>query len=213
MGTIFLDEIGELPPQLQVKLLRFLQDNVIRKVGGNANLQLDVRVLAATNRDLEEMVTQGKFRSDLYYRLNVIRLELPPLRERRDDIPMLARHFLRKYSARMRKPDRVLAPETLRKILAYSWPGNVRELENAMERAVALSHGAEIGVEELPDNPRRHTSTPASNNARPSLKEMEQKYILDTVEHYAGNYDEAARVLGIGRTTLWRKLKEYQGQE
>ena len=213
MGTIFLDEIGELPQQLQVKLLRFLQDNVIRKVGGNANVQLDVRVLAATNRDLEEMVAEGKFRSDLYYRLNVIRLDLPPLRERRDDLLVLARHFLRKYSGRMRRPAAELSSAAQEKILNHSWPGNVRELENAMERAVALSLGTEINVEELPDNMRPRAATPSTNNARASLKEMEQRYILETVEHCGNNYDEAARVLGIGRTTLWRKLKEYQAQE
>jgi DNA-binding NtrC family response regulator len=213
MGTIFLDEIGELPQQLQVKLLRFLQDNVIRKVGGNANLQLDVRVLAAANRDLEEMAAQGRFRSDLYYRLNVIRLDLPPLRERRDDLLVLARHFLRKYSARMRKPERELSTEAREKILSYSWPGNVRELENAMERAVALSLGTVIGLEELPDNLRQHPRVSSAKNARPTLKEMEQRYILETVERCGNNYDEAARVLGIGRTTLWRKLKEYQAQE
>ncbi|NUO81848.1 sigma 54-interacting transcriptional regulator [candidate division KSB1 bacterium] len=213
MGTIFLDEIGELPQQLQVKLLRFLQDNVIRKVGSNVNMQLDVRVLAATNRDLEEMVAQGKFRSDLYYRLNVIRLDLPPLRERRDDIPVLARHFLLKYAAFMRKPARELSREALQKIMSYSWPGNVRELENAMERAVALSLEPEIGLAELPESLRRVAKISATNHVRPSLKEMEQRYILETVEHCGNNYDEAARVLGIGRTTLWRKLKEYQGQE
>ncbi len=213
MGTIFLDEIGELPQQLQVKLLRFLQDNVIRKVGGTANLQLDVRVLAATNRDLEEMVAQGKFRSDLFYRLNVIRLDLPPLRERRDDIPVLAQHFLRKFAARMRKPVAELSREAMQKLCNYPWPGNVRELENALERAVALSLDHEIAAAELPDHLRQHRAPALSGNARPSLKEMEQRYILETVEHCGNNYDEAARVLGIGRTTLWRKLKEYQAPE
>lgn len=212
MGTIFLDEIGELPQQLQVKLLRFLQDNVIRKVGGNANIQLDVRVLAATNRDLEEMVTEGKFRSDLYYRLNVIRLDLPALHERLDDIPVLAKHFLRKFAARMRKPAAVLSKEALHKLRSYSWPGNVRELENALERAVALSLDQEINADDLPDHLRHHRAPTISSNARPTLKEMEQRYILETVEHCNNNYDEAARMLGIGRTTLWRKLKEYQGQ-
>ncbi len=214
MGTIFLDEIGELPQQLQVKLLRFLQDNVIRKVGSNVNMQLDVRVLAATNRDLEEMVAQGKFRSDLYYRLNVIRLDLPPLRERPDDIIVLARHFLQKYATRLRKPMREISAQAMQKILSYDWPGNVRELENAMERAVALSLDHEIGVNELPENLSRHKAAArATDNARVTLKEMEQHYILETVEHCGNNYDEAARVLGIGRTTLWRKLKEYQAQE
>jgi len=213
MGTIFLDEIGELPQQLQVKLLRFLQDNVIRKVGSNVNLQLDVRVLAATNRDLEEMVAQGKFRSDLFYRLNVIRLDLPPLRERRDDIPVLAQHFLRKFAARMRKPVAELSREAMQKLCNYPWPGNVRELENALERAVALSLDHEIAAAELPDHLRQHRAPALSGNARPSLKEMEQRYILETVEHCGNNYDEAARVLGIGRTTLWRKLKEYQAPE
>ena len=213
MGTIFLDEIGELPQQLQVKLLRFLQDNVIRKVGSNVNLQLDVRVIAATNRDLEERVAEGTFRSDLYYRLNVIRLDLPPLRERVDDISVLAQYFVRKFAARMRKPVAALSPEALLKLNQYSWPGNVRELENAIERAVALSLDHEINAHDLPENLRQHRAPLGSGNTRPTLKEMEQRYILETVEHCDNNYDEAARVLGIGRTTLWRKLKEYQGQE
>ncbi len=212
MGTIFLDEIGELPQPLQVKLLRFLQDNVIRKVGGNANVQIDVRVIAATNRDLEEMVAEGKFRSDLYYRLNVIRLDLPPLRERAEDILVLAQHFLRKYAARMRKPVAALSKEAIHKLRNYAWPGNVRELENALERAVALSLDHEISATELPDNLRAQRAPITSNSTRPTLKEMEQRYILETVEHCGNNYDEAARVLGIGRTTLWRKLKEYQAQ-
>ncbi len=208
-GTIFLDEIGELPAALQVKLLRFLQDNEIKRVGSNQTVQLEVRVIAASNRDLHSLVAEGKFRSDLYYRLNVVQIDLPPLRQRPEDIPILARHFLRKFSARMRKSPRALSAEALQKLQAHQWPGNVRELENAMERAVALSLEPEIGQAELPENIRQHTA-PGAESARLSLKEMERRHIIETLEACHGNYDEAARVLGIGRTTLWRKLKEYQ---
>jgi two-component system response regulator HydG len=210
-GTIFLDEIGELPPALQVKLLRFLQENEIKRVGGNQTLKLDVRVIAASNRDLHEMVGQGKFRSDLFYRLNVVQIALPPLRQRPEDIPVLARHFLRKFAAKMHKPGRELSAEALQKLKAYPWPGNVRELENCIERAVALSLEREIGSAELPESVHQLPS-PALPSSRPSLKEMERRHIMETLESCGGNYDEAARVLGIGRTTLWRKLKEYQMQ-
>ncbi len=212
-GTIFLDEIGELPAALQVKLLRFLQENEIKRVGSNQTLKLEVRVIAASNRDLHGMVTAGKFRSDLYYRLNVVQIDLPPLRERVEDIALLAQHFLRKFAAKMRKPGRTLAPAALQKLQTYDWPGNVRELENVIERAVALSLEPEIGLAELPENVLPEIARAGSEAARASLKEMEKGYILDTLKYCGGNYDEAARVLGIGRTTLWRKLKEYQQNE
>ncbi|MGH7491888.1 MAG: sigma 54-interacting transcriptional regulator [bacterium] len=211
-GTIFLDEIGELPAALQVKLLRFLQENEIKRLGGNQTMKLDVRVIAASNRDLQEMLSQGKFRSDLFYRLNVVQIALPPLRERPEDIPVLARYFLRKFAAKMRKPGRELAVGALQKLKAYSWPGNVRELENGMERAVALSLEHEIGPKELPENIQQ-LPAPVPASPRLSLKEMERRHIIETLKSCDGNFDEAARLLGIGRTTLWRKLKEYQAQD
>ena len=211
-GTIFLDEIGELSQTLQVKLLRFLQEGEIKSVGSNTTIKLDVRVIAATNRNLLEMVEQGSFRSDLYYRLNVIPIDLPPLRERYEDIPFLTEHFLDKYAVRMRKPARKISEEAIQKLIAYHWPGNIRELENAIERAVALSTDFEIGMIDLPERIQNHTRRPMNHKGRLPLKEIERQYIVDTLEYCCGNQDEAARVLGIGRTTLWRKLKEYQAE-
>ncbi len=207
-GTIFLDEIGEMSPALQVKLLRFLQDGEIKRVGSNEVLKLDVRVIAATNRRLQQMVNDGQFRSDLYYRLNVIGINLPPLRERPEDVEFLAGHFLRKFAQRMRKPVSDISEEAMQRLREYHWPGNVRELENALERAVALAADNKLDTLDLPATVRdasRTTHVPA----RLSLKEVERQHILETVDACNGNYDEAARVLGIGRTTLWRKLKEY----
>jgi DNA-binding NtrC family response regulator len=207
-GTIFLDEIGEMSAALQVKLLRFLQDGEIKRVGSNAVLKVDVRVLAATNRHLQKLVHEGKFRSDLYYRLNVIGMQLPALRDRPEDIEILAQHFLRKFAGRMRKPVATLSPAALRQLRQYAWPGNVRELENVLERAVALTGSATIDVIDLPA-PLHEPARSANGAARLPLKEIERQYILDTVTACNDNYDEAARVLGIGRTTLWRKLKNY----
>jgi len=207
-GTIFLDEIGEMSPALQVKLLRFLQDGEIKRVGSNAVLKLDVRVLAATNRHLQTLVHDGKFRSDLYYRLNVIGIKLPPLRERPEDIEILAEHFVRKFAGRMRKTIAALPPEVLQRLRQYAWPGNVRELENVMERAVALTGNTTLEVADLPAHLRDAASSTGSTSRLP-LREIERQYILDVVNACNDNYDEAAKVLGIGRTTLWRKLKNY----
>jgi len=207
-GTIFLDEIGEMSPALQVKLLRFLQDGEIKRVGSNAVLKLDVRVLAATNRHLQTLVHDGKFRSDLYYRLNVIGIKLPPLRQRPEDIEILAAHFARKFAGRMRKTIAALLPEVLLRLRQYAWPGNVRELENVMERAVALTGNTTLEVADLPAHLREAASSTGSA-ARLPLREIERQYILDIVNACNDNYDEAAKVLGIGRTTLWRKLKNY----
>ncbi len=207
-GTIFLDEIGEMSPALQVKLLRFLQDGEIKRVGSNEVLKLDVRVIAATNRHLQQMVNEGEFRSDLYYRLNVIGINLPPLRERPEDIEFLTGHFLRKFAQRMRKPVSGISSEAMQQLREYHWPGNVRELENVMERAVALAGDNRLDTLDLPATVR-DASHSTHVPARLSLKEVERLHILETVRACNDNYDEAARVLGIGRTTLWRKLKEY----
>jgi len=207
-GTIFLDEIGEMSPALQVKLLRFLQDGEIKRVGSNAVVKADVRVLAATNRHLLQMVEEGKFRRDLYYRLNVINIVLPPLRERPEDVEILAPHFLRKYAGRMRKTVTSISMAAMAQLKKLAWPGNVRELENVIERAVALAGNTTIDLMDLP--PLLRQSPQNSHVAtRLPLKEIERQYILETVAACGGNYDEAARVLEIGRTTLWRKLKAY----
>ena len=209
-GSLFLDEIGELPPSLQVKLLRALQSGEIRPVGSTQSTTLDVRVLAATNRDVDQMVRQGTFRDDFYYRLNVISLRLPALRERREDIPAFAEHFLARGAA---KQGRELAwsAEALERLLRYPWPGNVRELENAIERTAILARGTVIQPDDLPP----HIASGLDLGGAPllpgtrTLAESEREQILQTLERFGGNHSRAAEALGIGRTTLWRKLKEY----
>jgi len=208
-GTIFLDEVGETSAALQVKLLRFLQHGEVKRVGSNDVLYLNVRVIAATNRSLEKMVAEGSFRSDLYYRLNVIQIVMPPLRERVDDIPLLAGHLLKKAAEKMKKPAREISPETMSLLKSYAWPGNVRELENVMERAAALTVGTMITAADLPPQVQ-DTEIVSQSNGHMTLKEVERRHILDTLKSLEWNYDQACRALGIGRTTLWRKLKEYQ---
>ncbi len=210
-GTFFLDEIGEMPSTLQVKFLRALQEGEVRPVGSNRSTTADVRVLAATNRDLGQLMQQGKFRDDLFYRLNVIPVVLPPLRERREDIPTLAEHFLQQYSQKQGRPLR-FSGEAIDKLLRYPWPGNVRELENAIERAAILAQHESIAPDDLPP----HIMAGAPLGAAPALPqaltlaEAERRHILQTLERCGWNHSRAAEVLGIGRTSLWRKLKEYQ---
>jgi len=222
-GTVFLDEIGELPLDLQAKLLRALQEKEIRPVGATHRIPIKVRILAATNRDLATMVEQGRFRKDLFYRLNVVSLRIPPLRDRREDIPLLAAWFL----DRMKKnggPARILSDDALRTMTDYSWPGNVRELENSVERACALSFGPVLHTGDLPTQLQdfhihayRSVSVPVISDARPMertsavtpLAELERQAIIDTLRQLKGDKLTAARMLGIGKTTLYRKLKEY----
>ncbi len=209
-GTLFLDEIGEMPAALQVKLLRVLQSREIRRLGATQPLAIDVRVLAATNRDLAEMLRKGTFREDLFYRLNVIQVALPPLRERREDIPALAEQFLARSAAKLGRELR-LSADTVERLLRYPWPGNVRELENAIERAAILGRDAAIGPEDLPP----HVAAALELGPSPGLPEqvtlvdVERTHILRTLERFGGSHSGAAEALGIGRTTLWRKLKEY----
>ncbi|MDQ7052470.1 MAG: sigma 54-interacting transcriptional regulator [candidate division KSB1 bacterium] len=215
-GTIFLDEIAELPHQLQVKLLRCLQEGEVKRVGSNEVIKVDVRVIAATNQELLKMVEEGRFRSDLYYRLNVIQINLPRLRNRQEDIPILAQHFVKKYAARLQKAVDEISAEALQALYAYPWPGNVRELENAIEHAVAMAIGPSIELHDLPIHLQQaRTSEPCDNHraSRMTLKEMEKHYIRETLEDCGWNYEMASRILGIGRTTLWRKLREYQIQK
>jgi two-component system response regulator HydG len=210
-GTLFLDEIGEMTPTLQVKLLRTLQDGEVRAVGSTQPITVDVRILAATHRDLEQMVRQETFREDLFYRLNVIALVLPPLRDRREDIPVLAQHFLDRHGSKLGRELR-LSSETLDRLLAYPWPGNVRELENAMERTAILSRGETVGPADLPLHVAAGTSLGRAPALPPqqTLAELERTHILQTLERCGWNNSRAAEELGIGRTTLWRKLKEYR---
>jgi two-component system response regulator HydG len=215
-GTVFLDEVGELPTGLQAKLLRAIQEHEIRPVGSTKRVPINVRVLAATNRDLEQAVTQGTFRRDLYFRLNVLSLRIPPLRKRRQDIPLLAGHFLERLS-RGAPQERTLSDEGLKAMLAYDWPGNVRELENCLERACAFTTGPMIHVGDLPAAISRIEPIVPGNGDNSSkilpMSELERSTILNAVAQLNGDKLMAARMLGIGKTTLYRKLKEYGSQD
>lgn len=217
-GTLFLDEIGELGPALQVKLLRVMQDQEVRRVGGTASLKVDVRIIAATNRDLEQFVKAGKFRDDLYYRLNVVRITLPSLVERQEDIPMLVQHFLQKCSAGSSSVVRGLLPETMALLKRYRWPGNVRELENAIERAVSLSHGPLLTPEDLPEAIRNSAvseddaKTPKGNQGEEvclTLEEVEKRHLVRVLKETRGNKVKAAKILGIDRRTLYRMAERF----
>jgi DNA-binding NtrC family response regulator len=209
-GTLFLDEIGELPLALQPKLLRFLDTGEYRRVGGNRALGVDVRVIAATNQDLRSLVAAGRFREDLYYRLAVITVVVPPLRERREDIPELARHFLRRYGRRRPGAARDFSAAALAALGSYGWPGNVRELENVVERAVILSEGEliEPGDLAIPEPAAARAGGPGSA-AVGSLEEIEREHILRVLRESGGNQSRAAQLLGIDRKTLYLKLKKY----
>jgi two-component system response regulator HydG len=215
-GTIFLDEIGETSPAMQAKLLRVIQEKEIQRVGGEETIAVDVRILAATNRDLEKDVASGGFREDLFYRLNVVMLQIPPLRERQDDIPLLANHFLKKYADKNNRQVKGFSPLAMDMLLKHTWPGNVRELENTIERAVILLLDEHITEKELPstiteaypnENHWLPPTPPAAAN-RP-LEEVEKEAVLATLEACRRNKSEAARRLGINRKTLHKKLKEY----
>ncbi len=234
-GTLFLDEIGELPLEMQAKLLRVLEEKAFMRVGGVDTVEVDVRIVAATNADLERRVKEEAFRADLYYRLKVVTLELPPLRSRPEDIPVLASHFLARLGEEYGRPGLRLAPEALEALSRQRWPGNVRELRNLLESVVVLSQGEVLGLESLPREyggepaPPAPPSTPAEaagaaqGKEAPavpyepglSMAELEKRHILRTLEEQGQNRTRAARVLGIGRRTLQRKLEEYkeQGEE
>ncbi len=212
-GTIFLDEIGELALPLQSKLLRVLQEHEVRPLGATRNQRIDVRVVAATNRNLETMLADGSFREDLYYRLNVIQLDIPPLRSRPEDIVPLAEHVLEKLGARQTPPRRMrLSPEAQHLLLAYHWPGNVRELMNVLERGIALCQGELIADDDLPSHVREKRPADflgAAVARRMSLAELEREFIERVLEDEAGNKTRAAQRLGLDRKTLYRKLDEY----
>ena len=215
-GTFFLDEIGETTPATQVKLLRALQHREVIPVGSTEAIPVDTRVVAATNRDLDEQIRAGHFRSDLYYRLNVIALHLPPLRQRQDDIPVLADHFLHRIAEARNEPPRRLSDPARDALLEYAWPGNVRELENALERAVILSSGDEIGPEALPERITERRVEPLVSNRtppNPTLEAVERAYIMWVLQSEGGNKSRAADVLGIDPSTLYRKLSRYGVEE
>jgi len=205
-GTLFLDEIGEMPIGLQAKLLRFLDSGEFRRVGGNKTLSVDVRVIAATNKDLSGMIKAGTFREDLYYRLNVINLMIPALRERKEDIAELSRHFLMKYAKKLSKTITDFTSEALELLAGYDWPGNVRELENVVERAVILCESNRVRANDL-SIPSSETVEELGTN--PSLEEMEKAYILRVLKEAGNNQSKASQILGIDRKTLYLKLKKY----
>ena len=214
-GTLFLDEVGEMPLSVQAKLLRALQQGEVQRVGSDTQLTVDVRVLAATNRDLRQEVAQKRFREDLFFRLNVISVDVPPLREREEDIPLLAAHFLEGFASRNRKVVRGFSPQALDTMLRYSWPGNVRELENAVERAVILCHGDLITGRELPSmlscaiQEDVRPAEPDASLAGLPLDAVERRAIEETLRQAGDNKSEAARRLGITRATLHNKLRKY----
>ena len=209
-GTLFLDEICEMQPRLQAKFLRALQEREIERLGSSTAIPVDVRIIAATNRDLKQALDEGVLREDLYYRLNVILLQVPPLRERMDDVPILAMHFLRKYTAREGSAMSAVSDEAMNVLLGYSWPGNVRELENAIERAVVLGQGERLRAQDLPPQvDRRAEDQHPLVPAHLTLEEMEKLAIVQALRLTGGNKSEAAERLGIHRTSLYDKMRRY----
>jgi len=213
-GTLFLDEIGELPVTLQTKLLRVLEDKEVRPLGANQGEKVDTRVLSASNRNLEELVRSDKFRQDLYYRLNVIRIELPPLRHRGDDVPLLVRHFVEKFAAGAKHQVDGIDAEALAALKNYDWPGNIRELEHMIERAVLLGKGSRIGLQDLPANVVADGESSVvlaqALTRQLTLRDLEREYVAKVLDATNGNKTEAAKILGVDRTTLYRKLEEYK---
>jgi DNA-binding NtrC family response regulator len=212
MGTIFLDEIGDAPPQTQIRLLRAIEHGEIKRVGDNKTIHVDVRIVTATNKNLKELIKEGKFREDLYFRLNVIPIDIPPLRDKKEDIPILVNHFMQKYARENNSEIKTISPSALSLFLDYNWEGNVRELENIIERTMVLCNKDNIETDDLalsfPQGVPRITSA-VEDKTDMTLEEMEKWLILSTLERYDGNQKLTAQKLGISTTTLWRKLKQY----
>jgi DNA-binding NtrC family response regulator len=210
-GTLFLDEIAEMTPGMQVKLLRVIQEREVQRLGSTRAIPVDIRLIAATHRDLRDAVASGNFREDLYYRLDVVRLHLPPLADRRDDIPMLAYYFLRKHAARIGKEVEDIGPEALAALVEYGYPGNIRELENIIERAVTLTRSKELMIRDLPPSLADHNLQVVreTKGRLPTLAEREEEYIRFVLDRCGQNRTRAAEILGIDRVSLWRKLKKY----
>ncbi len=207
-GTVFLDEIGELPVELQPRLLRALQEHEIRPVGSNAPVRFEARIVAATNQDLEAAIRRGAFRNDLFFRLNVVSIKLPPLRDRKEDIPELVRHFLECFSTE--KTVRRISDEALGQLMRYDWPGNVRELENCIQHAVSMGSGPFIQIQDMPSTMLYHLARKSASLAAPfTLQALEQQAIRQALQKTGGDRARAAKLLGIGKTTIYRKLKEY----
>jgi transcriptional regulator with PAS, ATPase and Fis domain len=207
--VVFLDEIGELAPALQVKLLRVLQEREFERVGGTHPIKVNIRLIAATNRDLEDAVRKGEFRQDLYYRLAVVKMTMPPLRERREDIPMLTRHFVQKYAMRCRVKAKPISREAMAALVLYEWPGNVRELENAIERSLVMGSSDMVLLEDLPESLLEQNAPEDITEGKyhGSVKELKKQLILDAVEQTGGNYVEAAGILGVHPNYLHRLIR------
>ncbi|MEO7861855.1 MAG: sigma-54 dependent transcriptional regulator, partial [Nitrospirales bacterium] len=213
-GTLFLDEIGDTSPLLQLKLLRVLQESEIRRVGDDRGMQVDVRLITATNRDLKVLMAEGTVREDFYYRIHVFEITLPPLRARREDIPLLVHHFMAASSKTFRREIGDIAQDALQRLIDYNWPGNVRELKNAIEHAFVTVTGDYLTLWDLPSEvqrpPRSKSLKPLSSKAEPSLPPDEEARIVEALQQTNGNKTEAARLLGVSRVTLWKKIKHLQ---
>jgi len=209
-GTLFLDEIGDLPPSFQVKLLRFLQEEEFERVGGTKTLKVDVRIISATNKDLEELVKEEKFRDDLFFRLKVVSIDVPPLRERKGDIPEIINYHLNRFIEIHGKKIKGITPDAMKLIISYSWPGNIRELINCIESAVVMSLQDEITVDSLPSYIRSEKTGESSGKVDENLSEIEKKAIIAALKKTGGKKTEAAKILGIGERTLYRKLKQFK---
>ena len=214
-GTIFLDEIGEMSPGMQAKLLRVLQEGVFYRVGGNSPISVDVRVISATNRDIAKEVEEGRFREDLYYRLNVVQIRMPPLRERREDIPLLANHFLEIFKQEKGGGDIKISKKAMEKMMNYEWPGNIRELRNAVERAVVMGDGREILPEDLPIfSPRKNSNAiTVGLTLKEAINRFKKEFIVETLRHTRGNRTQAAKIMDIQRTYLSRMISKYNIQD
>ncbi len=208
-GTVLLDEIGEMSMSMQVKLLHVLQERQVLRVGGNRPIDLDIRIIAATNRDLKQAIAQGTFREDLYYRLNVVRIQLPRLADRRSDIPLLARHFVKKFNRAFDKDIKGIAPGAMKQLIRYNFPGNVRELENMIQRAVALCDDQEITLKDLPESVRELAWGDMAEDSLIPLEEVEKQHIMRVLEKTGYNKKLASSILKLPRTTLWRRMKQF----
>jgi transcriptional regulator with PAS, ATPase and Fis domain len=211
-GTLFLDEIGDISPAMQVKLLRVLQEGTFEPLGSTQTYHADVRIIAATSRDLPSLIEMGQFRQDLYYRINVMTIDIPPLRERKEDIPLLIDHYMQQLNHSTGKSIRSVSADTMKVLLNYEYPGNVRELQNILEHAFVLCKEAELTMPCLPSFLATPPAIPAQTTLEPSsqLRDAEMQIILETLQQHHGNKTQAAKALGIDRTTLWRKLKQHR---
>lgn len=208
-GTIFLDEIADASLSTQLKLLRFLESGEIRRVGENNPIYVDTRLISATNKNIEEEIEKKNFRADLYYRINVVEIHLPPLRERKDDIPLLAQYFIKKHANKAKKNINNISKSALSMLMEYDWPGNVREFENAVQHAIAFSNGEIITPDSLPDYIKSNIKDSKSKRKQSPLYELEKSYITQLLDEYSWNIEKVVRISGIGKTTLYRKIKEY----